>query len=58
MTDARRKRAAQNADLIVFVQVLTGFLAFPAGREAIREIRRTSDGWCARYQKRKHQKSN
>ena len=48
MTDARRKGAAQNADLLVFLQLLTGRLTFPTGREGIREIRRTSDGWCSR----------
>jgi hypothetical protein len=57
MTDARRKRAAQNADLLVFLQLLTGPLTFPTGREGIREIRRTSDGWCIRDEGRRQQKN-
>jgi hypothetical protein len=50
MADAGRKCAAQNAHLLVFVQVLTGFLTFPSGREGIREIRGTTDRWSVRCQ--------
>ena len=57
MADACWKRAEQNADLLVFIQLLTDLLTFPAGRDGVREIRRTSDGWCIRYQRRGYQKS-
>jgi hypothetical protein len=53
MTNSWRKRAAQNAHLLVFIQDLTGLLTFPAGRDGIRKIRGTGDRWCIRYQGRR-----
>jgi hypothetical protein len=35
MTDAWRKRAAQNANLLVFLQQLAGRLTFPATKKKI-----------------------